>query len=194
MNLRTEQDGRLRRITMASPELRNFLDEDACQKLLNEIRDGVADSSTGAILIEAEGPVFCGGATPAEDCDLFTIGRRMAKPLIVSAQGVVISGGVALLANAHVAIAAQGTSFGITEMREHRWSVPIYEALASAIGERRALELGLTGRIFSTPDALSWGLIHMAAPAFELADRASDIAFALANADADAVREALASR
>jgi enoyl-CoA hydratase/carnithine racemase len=194
MNLRIEQDGRLRRITLASPEARNFLDENGCKKLLAEIRDGVADPDTGAILIDAEGQVFCSGATPGEDCDLFTIGRRMTKPLVVSAQGVVISGGVALVANAHVALAAQGTSFGITEMREHRWSVPIYEAFASAVGKRRALELGLTGRIFSTPDALAWGLIHMAAPAFELADRTNDIAFALANADSNAVREALASR
>ncbi|MEQ1884431.1 MAG: enoyl-CoA hydratase/isomerase family protein [Bryobacteraceae bacterium] len=192
--IRIEQDGRLRRITLASPETRNFLDEDGCQRLFDEIRDGIADTNTGAILLEAEGPVFCSGARPAEGCDLFTIGRRMTKPLVISAQGVVISGGVAILANAHVALAAQGTSFGITEMREHRWSVPIYEALAHAIGARRALELGLTGRIFSTPDALTWGLIHQAAPAFELADRASDVAFALSQADANAVRDAFGSR
>ncbi|MEQ1949228.1 MAG: enoyl-CoA hydratase/isomerase family protein [Bryobacteraceae bacterium] len=192
--IRIEQDQRLRRITLASPETRNFLNEDDCQKLLDEILDGIADDNTGAILLEAEGPVFCSGATPPEGCDLFTIGRDMSKPLVISAQGVVISGGVAILANAHVALAAQGTSFGITEMREHRWSVPIYQALSHAIGPRRALELGLTGRIFSTPDALSWGLIHQAAPAFELADRAGDVAFALAHADKDAVREAFASR
>jgi enoyl-CoA hydratase/carnithine racemase len=194
MSVRIEQDGRLRRITLASPEKRNFLDEDACINLLEEIRDAVADPATGAILLEAEGPVFCGGAMPGEDCDLFSIGRRMAKPLVAAAQGVAISGGVALLANAHVAIAAQGTSFGVTDIREHKWHRQIYDALAGAIGERRALEIGLTGRIFTTPDALAWGLVHMVTPAFEMADRANDIASALANADAEVVRAAMASR
>lgn len=194
MSLRIEQDGRLRRIALAAPEKRNVLDEEACQSLLEEIRDAVADAATGAILLEADGQVFCGGAEPGDDCDLFSIGRRMAKPLIVAAQGVVISGGVALLANAHVVIAAQGTSFGITDIREHKWHVAIYRPLAAAIGERRALELGLTGRIFSTPDALAWGLVHMVTPAFELADRANDIASALANADPETVRAALTSR
>ena len=63
--------------------------------------------------------------------------------------------------------------------------------VASAIGERRALELCLTGRIFSTPDALAWGLVHMVAPAFELDDRASEIAMAVANAAPEAISAAL---
>jgi enoyl-CoA hydratase/carnithine racemase len=56
------------------------------------------------------------------------------------------------------------------------------------------LELGLTGRIFSTPEALSLGLIHSVAPAFELDDRATEIATALANANPDAIRAALSMR
>lgn len=194
MSLQIEQEGRLRRITLAAANKRNFLDESACQKLLDEIRDAVADPATGAILLEAEGPVFCGGAEPGDSSVLFSIGQRMVKPLVAAAQGVAISGGVALLANAHVVIAAQGTSFGITDIREQKWNEAIYTAIAAAIGERRALELGLTGRIFSTPDALAWGLVHMVTPAFELADRANDVATALANADPDAVRMALSSR
>ena len=63
--------------------------------------------------------------------------------------------------------------------------------MASAIGERRALELGVTGRIFSTAEALAWGLVHHVAPAFELDDRATEIATALANANPDAIRAAL---
>ena len=106
-------------------------------------------------------------------------------------KGFAISGGVALLANAHVVVAAQGSSFGLTDIREGRWNQPVFRAVADAIGERRTLELCLTGRVFSTPDALSWGLVHMVAPAFELDDRAFEIATALSNADPGAVRAAL---
>jgi len=191
MNLRIEQDGRLRRIALAAAEKRNFLDAAMCQDLLRELRDAVADDAVGAILLEADGPMFCTGVDPVAGEELFTIGRRMAKPLIAAVRGVAVAGGVALLANAHVVLAAQGSSFGLTDIREGKWSDSIYRAAAASIGERRALELCLTGRIFSTADALAWGLVHMVAPAFELDDRAGEVAGALANANSEAVRAAL---
>jgi len=190
MSLRVEQDGRLCRIALAAPDKRNVLDENACRALLQEMLDAAAGEQTGAILLEADGPVFCAGADPGM-VDLFTIGQQIAKPIVASVQGVAISGGLALVANAHVVIAAQGTSFGLTDIREGKWPGPAFLAIARAVGERRALELGLTGRVFSTPDALAWGLVHYVAPAFELDDRATEIATALANARPDAVREAL---
>jgi enoyl-CoA hydratase/carnithine racemase len=191
MNLRIEQDGRLRRIALAAPEKRNLLDAELCRDLLRELREAAADQGTGAILIEADGQVFCSGVEPGAGDELFAIGRTIAKPLVAAVRGVAVSGGLALIANAHVVVAAQGTSFGLTDIREGTWSAAIYGAVASAIGERRALELALTGRIFSTQDALAWGLVHVVAPAFELDDRASEIAAALANANPDAVRAAL---
>ena len=191
MNLRIEQDGRLRRITLAAPEKRNLLDAGLCRDLLRELREAAADQGTGAILIEADGQVFCSGVEPGAGDELFAIGRAITKPLVAAVRGVAVSGGLALIANAHVVVAAQGTSFGLTDIREGKWSEAIYRAVASAIGERRALELALTGRIFTTQDALAWGLVHVVAPAFELDDRASEIAAALANANLDAVRAAL---
>jgi enoyl-CoA hydratase/carnithine racemase len=194
MNLRIEQDGRLCRIALASPEKRNVLDAASCKDLLRELRNAAADQATGAILIEADGSVFCAGVQCDDgdfDQSLFTIGKSIAKPIVAAVQGVAISGGLALVANAHVVVAAQGTSFGLTDIREGHWYEPIFQAVAGAVGERRALELGLTGRIFSTPEAFAWGLVHHVAPAFELDDRATEIATALANASPQAIGSAL---
>jgi len=190
VSLRIEQDGRLRRITLAAPERRNVLDTAASRALLDELREAAADPETGAILLEADGQVFCAGAD-CEDDQLFTIRDRLVKPLIVAVQGVALSGGLAIVANAHIAIAAQGSSFGLIEIREGRWNERVFRAVARAIGARRALEAGMTGRIFSTQDALAWGLVHQVAPAVELDDRATDIGTAIANASPDAIREAL---
>jgi enoyl-CoA hydratase/carnithine racemase len=191
MSFRIEQDGRLCRITLAQPEKRNVLDAAACRELLRELTDAAANTETGAILIEADGPVFCAGAEPEDDA-LLTIGGHISKPIVAAVQGVALSGGLALAANAHVVVAAQGTSFGLTSIRDGRWPEAMFRAVAAALGERRALELGLTGRVFSTPEALAWGLVHYVAPAFELDDRATEIATALANASPDAIRAALA--
>jgi enoyl-CoA hydratase/carnithine racemase len=189
MSMRVEQDGRVRRLTLAAPARRNVLDSGLAAALLNELRDAQADSATGAILVDAEGPVFCGGLDSSESVpqEVFNFGRQASKPIVVAVQGVAVSAGVALIANAHVAVAAQGSSFGLIDIREGRCHPGILGAVTAAIGRRRAVELSLTGRVFTAPEALAWGLLHAVAPPFELDDRASAIAAALGNADPGAV-------
>jgi enoyl-CoA hydratase/carnithine racemase len=186
MKLRTEQDGRLYRIALSSPETRNVINAESCRDLLREMRSAEADESVGAILLEADGPIFSAGCEPDEE--LMSIAQSFSKPIVAAVQGVVLSGGLALAANAHVVVAAQGTSFGLTDIREGRSSPFIVRAVARAIGTRRALELSLSGRVFSTPEALAWGLVHHVAPAFELDDRATEVALGIANADPGAIR------
>jgi enoyl-CoA hydratase/carnithine racemase len=196
MSLRIEQDRRLCRIALAAPEKRNIFDAALASAFLQELREASEDANTGAILIEADGPVFCGGFDPVSPPpdELFTFGRGATKPIIAAVKGGAMSAGLAVIANAHVAIAAQGLTFGLTDIRNARWHDGVFQAVAAAIGQRRALELGLTGRIFSTPEALALGLIHSVAPAFELDDRATEIATALANANPDAICAALRMR
>jgi enoyl-CoA hydratase/carnithine racemase len=189
MKLRMEQDGRLYRIALSSPETRNVIDAEGCRDLLRELRTAEADESVGAILLEADGHIFCAGCDPDEE--LLSIGRKIKKPIIAAVQGVALSGGLALAANAHVMVAAQGTSFGLTDIREGRWSEAVTDAIGYAIGKRKALELALSGRVFSTPEALAWGLVHHVAPAFELEDRAMEVAGGIANANPEAIRAML---
>lgn len=189
MKFRTEQDGRLYRIALSSPEIRNVIDAEGCRELLRKFREAEADEKTGAILLEADGHIF--SAACEADEELLSIGRTISKPIIAAVQGVALSGGLALVANAHIVIAAQGTSFGLTDIREGRCSLAINRAVAYAIGERKALELSLSGRVFSTPEALAWGLVHHVAPAFELEDRATEVAGAIAHSHPEAIRAML---
>src|SRR5271155_4727722 len=126
MKLRIERDGRIYRIALSSPEIRNVIDAEGCRELLREFRQAEADADIGAILLEADGHIFCAGCEPDEE--LLSIGRRISKPMIAAVQGVVLSGGLALAANAHVVVAAQGTSFGLTDIREGRWSEAFSDA------------------------------------------------------------------
>lgn len=191
--IRSEQDGRVRHLTLAAPLRRNILNAVLARQFLTELTDAEADPATGAILIDAEGPVFCAGLDfedPPEDA-IFNFGCFAMKPIVAAMQGVATSAGLALLANAHIVIAAQGSSFGLTDIRDGRWHNGVELAVQAVLGERRTRELALTGRIFTTPDALNWGLVHAATPAFELADRAMAVAQGLAGANADAVRAVL---
>jgi enoyl-CoA hydratase/carnithine racemase len=195
MSLRIEQFGRVRRITLADAGHRNVMTAALAADLLRELAQADADPETGAILLDAEGPVFCGGMDHAADfpADLFTFGAHMSKPVVAAVQGVAVSAGLALVASVHVVVAAQGSSFGLIDVREGRFHLPTLEAVARSIGKRRARELALTGRIFATPEASAWGLVHAVTPVFELDDRASAIATGLANADPATIRAILES-
>ena len=109
-----------------------------------------------------------------------------SKPIVCAVQGPALGGGIGLICNAHVAVAAHGSSFGLTEIRIGMWPFVIYRSVALALGERRALELSLMGRIFNVPEAVQWGLIHEAVPAFELDDRVTAIAMHLAQSSPQA--------
>jgi len=190
MSLKVEQDARVRLLTLASAGTRNLLNSGVAGDLLWELDSADTDDGTGAVLLDAEGDVFCGGiedgaAVPEE---LFTFGPRAVKPVVIAMKGVALSAGVALLANAHVVVAAQGSSFGLTDLREGRTDARVLKAVAAALGARRTRELALTGRIFTVPDALAWGLVHAVMPPFELEDRARAVAQGLAGANAEAVR------
>jgi enoyl-CoA hydratase/carnithine racemase len=186
--IRVTQEGRVRRVTLAAAAEKNVLNGASGRALL----DALADSAdTSVILIDAEGPMFCGGvdfADPPPD-ELFA--ARSTTPVIVSMQGVALSGGVALLATAHIVIAAQGSSFGLTDIREGRWHGRVLQVTGQVLGARRARELAITGRVFTVPDALNWGLVHAAVPAFELDDRATAVARGVAGASAEAIRAVL---
>ena len=116
--------------------------------------------------------------------------ETFAKPIVAAVQGPALAEGVALLACCDIVVAAQGVSFALTEVREGR--VPIgLAAIARAIGMRRARELALTGRVFTAPEALQYGLVHHLAPAFEFDERADAIAKQLAAGPADCIRRIL---
>ena len=194
------QEGRVRRITMARPEKRNALSMEMCRALLDAFAAAEADPATGCILLDAQGKVFCSGMDLDEALEqgpkgeleiheeLFTVGQRLTKPIVAAVQGPALAGGIGLLCNAHVVVAAMGTNFGITELRIGMFPFVIFRAVAAAIGERRALEMSLTARVFQTDEALRIGLIHQVAPEFELDDRASALAHTIAGHSAEVTR------
>jgi enoyl-CoA hydratase/carnithine racemase len=197
-NLEISREARVLRITLNRPDKRNALTGAMGQGIVETVESAQQDASVGSILIDAKGDVFCAGmdleeATSAEAEEhtaihgrLFTLAYWSDKPIVAAIQGPALGGGIGVVCNAHVAVAAHGSSFGLTEIRIGMWPFMIYRSVALALGERRALELSLMGRIFNVPEAVQWGLVHEAVPAFELDDRATAIATHLAQSSPQA--------
>jgi enoyl-CoA hydratase/carnithine racemase len=200
--LHSIREGRLLRLTLNRPDKRNALSAALCHALVTALEDAAHDPAVGAILLTANGKAFCAGMDLAEiepgaDAEeinavheqLFTVGARLAKPLIAGVHGAALAGGTGLVANCHIVVAASEATFGLTEIRLGLWPFLVYRAVAAALGDRRTLELSLTGRILDTVEARQIGLVHEVADAPE--ERALEIAWAVSKSSPTAVYEGM---
>ena len=199
--LQIQRDGRLLRIALNRPEKRNALNLELCRRLVDAVESANHDPTVGAILLTGNGKCFCAGMDLAEIADadtgaitdvqeqLFTIGSRLTKPLVAAVQNASLAGGTGLVTNCHIVIARDDAVFGLTEIRLGLWPFLVFRSIAAALGERRAIELALTGRIFGATEAKEMGLIHEVTPHLE--KRAADVASALAESSPTAIRSGL---
>jgi enoyl-CoA hydratase/carnithine racemase len=67
----------------------------------------------------------------------------------------------------------------------------IFRTVVAALGQRRATELALTGRIFPASEAHEYGLVHEVVEAGGMMVRAREIAEAIAEASPTAIRAGL---
>jgi enoyl-CoA hydratase/carnithine racemase len=171
--LLSETHGRVLRLVLNRTERRNALNAQLCRELVDAVHHANHDPRYGCVVLCANGPSFCAGMDLQEvghvDPDnlghlhdqLFTMGTRLSKPLIAAVDGPALAGGFGLLANCHVVVASPRSTFGVTEIRVGLWPFLIQRAAVNAIGERRFMELALTGRIFGADEAMDMSLIQV---------------------------------
>ncbi len=200
--LESELRGRVLHVRMNRPEKRNALSVELCRELVRAIEGADNSRTAGAILLTAAGPAFSAGmdlseidAVGARAIDtaheqLFTIGARLSIPIIAAVTGPALGGGTGLVANCHIVIASPRATFGLTEIRLGLWPFLVFRAVSAALGERRAIELSLSGRTFPAAEAKEMGLVHQVHDA--AAERAQELAEAIASFSPTAVRTGMA--
>ena len=170
--------------------------------LINDIRTAVEesdeDTSVRSIVITAGGRFFSAGADvptiqamasdPFQPGGLLTEGVKTmntiegcSKPVIAAVNGVAVGGGCELILACHIRIAAESAKFGQPEVT--LGIVPGWGGtfrLPRLIGESRAMEWILTGRIVTAQEAYQAGLVCKVVPDCDLMDAAKDLARLLA--------------
>ena len=199
LTVRHEQ--RVLHLTLNRPEKRNALNLALCRELVDALQRAEDDPNVGAILLTGNGKVFCAGMDLAEVLQadrtqldqlheqLFTAGFRLHKPIVAGVHGAALAGGTGLAANAHILVAGEDAAFGLTEIKIGLWPILIFRAVKAAIGERRAVELSLTGRTLGASEAQSYGLVHEVHTS--PIERAGEIATLISGFSPDAVRSGL---
>jgi len=201
MNLLIKREERVLCITLNRPAKRNALTSEMCSGIVNAITAAQTDRSIGSIFITSNGQVFCAGMDLDEAAEspesglarlhdnLFTLGARSLKPIVVSVDGPALGGGLGLVAQGHVVVAEPGAVFGLPEIHIGLWPFLVYRSVAAALGSRRAQQLSLTGATFTAEEAMQWGLVHhVCHPPVDEQARGAAIARDLARASPRAIK------
>ena len=105
---------------------------------------------------------------------------KMKKPVIASVNGAAVANGAGLVFASDLAVAAENAKFGTTAINVGLICLGPAVPLARHVGRKKALEMVLTGDIFSAQEAERLGLVNKVVPPDELEAATMELAAKLA--------------
>jgi len=176
--LKTEIENRKFYITMNRPEKRNALNGDMVTELKKAFKQAEKDEVTKTIILRAAGKAFSAGADLGylQELQDFTYGENLEdsqhlkglyeqiyflkKPVIAQVEGHAIAGGCGLATVCDFVFATQETKFGYTEVKIGFIPAIVMTFLLRKIGEAKARELILTGKLIKAPEFKEMGVVN----------------------------------
>jgi methylglutaconyl-CoA hydratase len=189
-------NGRVRTIALNRPERRNAMTPEMQLELLAAMEEAAA-SPCRVVVFRGVGEAFCAGLdltalqgmkdkTAAEHrADVERIARlfrtlyELPKPTIAAVGGAAIAGGTGLATICDFTLAVPAANFGYTEVRIGFVPALVSAFLALQIGDKRARDLLLTGRLFDASEAHRLGLVNEVVAPEHLEARVRALALAL---------------
>ena len=184
-------------VTMNRPDARNSLSLDMIDRLHSRLTRLAADRTVYAIVLAANGPVFCAGHDLKEltahrtDADkglaFYTEAMTRCsammqaivacpKPVIAAVQGTATAAGCQLVATCDLAVAADTAKFCTPGVNIGLFCSTPMVALSRNVGRKRAMEMLLIGDMLSAADAADYGLVNRVVAPGEVLDEALSLA------------------
>jgi len=192
-------------VTLDRPEVHNAYDEQMIAELCGALQRWGDDPAVRLVVLRGAGRHFQAGAdlaclrrlaaAPPEVNREFSLATTDAmhllctlpRPTLALVHGACYGGGVGMAAACDIAIASQGASFALTEVRWGVIPAPIIPQLCAAMGVRSLRRYGITGERFDAREALRLGLVHEVCADGALDDAAAPIIEALLQGAPEAV-------
>lgn len=192
--VRYQTEGRVAVLTLNLPEKRNPLSLVLVQDLIAALERAQGEDGVGAVLLTGAGEAFCAGGDLREfqqmmerpslqvydegrsTAELFKLLDAYDKPVIAAVNGPALGGGFGLVCASHMAIASERARFGCTEIRLGLFPMVVFPAVRRAVGDRKALELSLTGEILDAQEALRLGVVRQVVAHEKLMEEAMALA------------------
>jgi methylglutaconyl-CoA hydratase len=189
----TAHDSGISTITLNRPDKRNAISFELIDDLLRAL-DEIARSSAHILILTGAGKAFCSGMdlddlktlttrSPEQNqSDSETMARMFGalyefpKITIAAVNGAAVAGGMGLATLCDFTLAVPDAKFGYPEVRIGFMPALVSAFLLRQIGEKRARDLLLTGRVIAAEEALGLGLINEIVAPDRLLNHARDLA------------------
>lgn len=191
------QRGAVTHLTMNAPERLNALSDEMLAALHETLDTLAEDTATRVINLSGAGKAFCAGhdlrqmtaMRQAEDGgaaafkDLFdrcaavmTRVQTMPQPVIAQVHGIATAAGCQLVATCDMAVAAEGTRFGVNGVNIGLFCSTPMVALSRNIPRKQAFEMLTTGEFIPAERAQALGLLNRVVAPAALADETAALA------------------
>lgn len=172
---------------------RNSLNLDVIQELLRVYTHLKEDPSVEFLVLSGKGKSFCAGAdlewmksTAQADyeenlkgsrllAELFNSIYEFPKPTIALVHGSAFGGALGIMAAHDFVFAAKSTIFAFSEVKLGLIPATIAPYVVKRIGQYKALDFMMTGRLFSAEEAKHAGLINTLVHESKLAEAAKEL-------------------
>ncbi|WP_170437488.1 enoyl-CoA hydratase [Ruegeria arenilitoris] len=183
--LERNDTGAIAHLKMNTPERLNALSDEMLEALQSELDTLRDDRTIRAVILSGAGKAFCAGhdlkqmtaGRQAEDggkayfTDLFNRCARMMmsiqslpQPVIAQVHGIATAAGCQLVATCDLAVAAEGTRFGVNGVNIGLFCSTPMVALSRNIPRKLAFEMLTTGDFIPTERAAELGLVNRVVP------------------------------
>ncbi|WP_171176292.1 enoyl-CoA hydratase [Ruegeria sp. HKCCD8929] len=183
--LERHDTGAVAHLQMNAPERLNALSEEMLATLQAEFDALQDDRSVRAVILSGAGKAFCAGhdlkqmtaGRQAEDGgkayfqDLFDRCARMMmsiqslpQPVIAQVHGIATAAGCQLVASCDLAVAAEGTRFGVNGVNIGLFCSTPMVALSRNMPRKHAFEMLTTGQFIAATRAEELGLVNRIVP------------------------------
>lgn len=187
--LERNDTGAIAHLKLNAPDRLNALSDEMLAALQAELDALREDNSIRAVILSGAGKAFCAGhdlkqmtaGRQAEDGgkayfqDLFSRCAKMMmsiqslpQPVIAQVHGIATAAGCQLVATCDLAIAAEGTRFGVNGVNIGLFCSTPMVALSRNIPRKQAFEMLTTGEFISAERAAELGLINRSVPESQL--------------------------
>ncbi len=192
-----EGDDTVALVTMNRPKKRNALSLDHMQELITCLKTIGESGESPVVILRGNGPAFCAGHDLSEMvgrdpafyrhlfdvcCELMQTIQSIPQPIIAQVRGIATAAGCQLAATCDLVVASEDARFATPGVKIGLFCSTPMVALSRAIGQKKAMEMLLTGEFISAEEALAEGLVNKVVPAEQLEAETRKLAEKIAEA------------
>lgn len=175
-------------VELHRPEVLNALHAPAHKELAEIFDDFEQNSALRVAVVSGSSRAFCAGndmkwqaaggsmERPITGFAGLTLRHHRNKPVIAAVHGEAFGGGCEIVLAADIAIAAEGSRLGLTEVRYGLVPLAGVHLLPRRVSRKDAMWLLLTGRVVPAEEARRIGMINEVVPADQLTARVKQVA------------------